>query len=276
MNKGVWFSLAALYVTGVAECLECLSCLNITDPNDCQATTQCASGQSCFLQTVHTDNDLRYNMGCQTNQQCKSSTVNPNGIIGRSISTRQQYSCHECCSTNNCNAHMCVHGKPSECKDDETIDCARMSSIFNLCDDFHHAKLTCPKFCGLCQLVDGNWAEWSAWSTCSVTCDNGTNTRTRTCSNPSPSNGGLNCNGSSIGSKVCTMQLCPVHGNWTGWSAWSGCSVSCDVGLRKKWRTCTNPKPDPLGDYCEGDSNEYAVCLNDPCDARSKHVSAFL
>ncbi|XP_052240654.1 coadhesin-like [Dreissena polymorpha] len=164
---------------------------------------------------------------------------------------------------------MCVHGKPSECKDDETIDCARLSSIFNLCDDVHHAKLTCQKFCGLCQLVDGNWAEWSSWSTCSVTCDNGTNTRTRTCSNPSPSNGGLNCNGSAIDSKVCTMQLCPVHGNWTGWSAWSGCSVSCDVGLRKKWRTCTNPKPDRLGDYCEGDSNEYAVCLNDPCDARN-------
>ncbi|KAH3754741.1 hypothetical protein DPMN_189422 [Dreissena polymorpha] len=50
---------------------------------------------------------------------------------------------------------------------------------------------------------------------------------------------------------------------------WSGCSVTCDVGLKKKTRTCTNLKPDRTGDNCVGKSTEYTVCLNEPCGARN-------
>jgi hypothetical protein len=38
------------------------------------------------------------------------------------------------------------------CIDDETVDCARMNTIFHICKDIQQAKLVCPKFCGLCQL----------------------------------------------------------------------------------------------------------------------------
>ncbi|XP_052263932.1 coadhesin-like isoform X2 [Dreissena polymorpha] len=208
-------------------------------------------------------------MGCQNNQLCSSAAVDPNGIIGRSIQIRQQYSCHECCSSNRCNDQLCAHRKPASCIDDETLDCARLNSILNVCADVHHARTICPNFCGLCQLVDGNWAQWGAWTTCSVTCENGTQSRTRDCTNPSPTNGGLNCTGPSVDSKMCLNQLCPVHGNWSDWSTWSCCSVTCDVGLRKRSRTCTYPKPDRNGDYCFGDSFENAICLTEPCSNRN-------
>ena len=42
-------------------------------------------------------------------------------------------------------------------------------------------------------LVDGGLSEWSAWGTCSKDCGNGTRTRTRNCTNPSPQYGGKNC-----------------------------------------------------------------------------------
>ncbi|XP_013406579.1 A disintegrin and metalloproteinase with thrombospondin motifs 3 [Lingula anatina] len=46
-----------------------------------------------------------------------------------------------------------------------------------------------------CQVstVDGNWSDWGTWSACSVTCGSGQRTRTKTCNNPAPSNGGSWC-----------------------------------------------------------------------------------
>ncbi|XP_052237712.1 thrombospondin-1-like [Dreissena polymorpha] len=257
-----------LCAIGVSECLECFNCVNIADPRACTNRVQCSNSESCYLQTLHSGNEVRYNMGCQNNQLCSSTAVDPNGIIGRSVQTRQQYSCHECCSNNRCNDQLCAHRIPSSCIDDATLDCARLNSILNVCADVHHAKTICPQFCGLCQLVDGNWGDWGEWGICSVTCNNGSQTRTRTCSNPAPVHSGLNCTGPAVESKMCPNQLCPVHGNWSDWSTWSGCSVTCNVGVRQKTRTCTNPKPDRSGNYCVGEPSEYTVCLNEPCGVK--------
>ena len=72
--------------------------------------------------------------------------------------------------------------------------------------------------------------EWSnvAWSTCSVTCDAGTQTRTRTCTNPSPQNGGNPCAGDATETQACNNNPCttappPVDGGLTEWSEWSNC-----------------------------------------------------
>ncbi|KAH3754749.1 hypothetical protein DPMN_189430 [Dreissena polymorpha] len=152
MNICYLITAGILCAIGVSECLECFNCLNIADQRTCTNTSQCSNSESCYLQTLHSGNEVRYNMGCQNNQLCSAVAVNPNGIIGRSIQTRQQYSCHECCSNNRCNAHLCVHSKPTLCIDDITLDCVRLNSIFNVCADVHHAKTICPKFCGLCHL----------------------------------------------------------------------------------------------------------------------------
>jgi hypothetical protein len=40
----------------------------------------------------------------------------------------------------------------TRCIDDETVDCAKLSTIFNICQTIHKAKLVCAKFCNLCDL----------------------------------------------------------------------------------------------------------------------------
>jgi len=55
--------------------------------------------------------------------------------------------------------------------------------------------------CSANKKVNGGW---SAWSTCSVTCGGGT--QTRTCTNPVVANGGVNCTGAV--SQSCNTQAC--------------------------------------------------------------------
>ena len=58
-------------------------------------------------------------------------------------------------------------------------------------------------------IVDGNWAQWSNWSTCSATCGHGKVYRRRTCDSPAPSNGGKPCAGLGHESAECRMTSCP-------------------------------------------------------------------
>ncbi|KAJ7381538.1 hypothetical protein OS493_040629 [Desmophyllum pertusum] len=62
-------------------------------------------------------------------------------------------------------------------------------------------------FAGLCP-VDGNYTQWTAWSTCSATCGNGTHIRYRSCINPPPSNGGRDCLGPRNETQQCLIELC--------------------------------------------------------------------
>ena len=71
--------------------------------------------------------------------------------------------------------------------------------------------------------VDGRWAIWSDWSTCSTSCGDGQKSRIRICDSPLPKYGGSNCilnnslvsiideNGGlkEIESKTCALEYCP-------------------------------------------------------------------
>jgi hypothetical protein len=62
--------------------------------------------------------------------------------------------------------------------------------------------------------VDGGWSSWSGWSTCTVSCGGGTQTRTRTCTNPTPKCNGANCVGDPTDTQSCNTQSCVVY-HWT-------------------------------------------------------------
>ena len=55
--------------------------------------------------------------------------------------------------------------------------------------------------------IDGGWA-WGEWSSCSASCGGGTQSRSATCTNPAPANGGANCTGSNIETRDCNTQAC--------------------------------------------------------------------
>lgn len=57
------------------------------------------------------------------------------------------------------------------------------------------------------------------------------------------------------------------NGNYTQWSRWSSCSVTCGAGSRSRNRSCTNPPPGPYGDDCSrlGNDTETAECNNTSC-----------
>ena len=57
--------------------------------------------------------------------------------------------------------------------------------------------------------VDGSWTDWGDWNLCSVTCAGGTQSRSRTCTNPPPRYGGRECNGESEDVQSCNEHPCP-------------------------------------------------------------------
>lgn len=57
--------------------------------------------------------------------------------------------------------------------------------------------------------VDGQWATWGSWTTCSVTCGGGSQSRTRTCTNPAPQYNGSPCPNSASSTQACNTHHCP-------------------------------------------------------------------
>ncbi|XP_060591307.1 SCO-spondin-like isoform X2 [Ruditapes philippinarum] len=105
--------------------------------------------------------------------------------------------------------------------------------------------------------IDGEWSSWSAWTHCDVTCENGTQYRNRTCNNPKPEFGGADCQGGTDESRICTLNPCPIDGNWSAWLEWSSWDVTCANGSRTRTRKCDNPAPQNGGQNCPGDFNKH-------------------
>ena len=53
--------------------------------------------------------------------------------------------------------------------------------------------------------VNGNWGSWSSWGSCNTA--TGTKTRSRSCNNPAPENGGSSCPGSSSSTDKCEISF---------------------------------------------------------------------
>ena len=58
-------------------------------------------------------------------------------------------------------------------------------------------------------LADGGYTEFGDWSECSEICGQGTQNRTRTCTNPAPANGGADCVGEAHQNRSCVENDCP-------------------------------------------------------------------
>jgi len=68
--------------------------------------------------------------------------------------------------------------------------------------------------------VDGNWTTWESWTSCSETCDAGTKSRSRLCTDPSAAHGGQTCPGNSYELTSCNLSDCNSSRTFTcpiGW-----------------------------------------------------------
>ncbi|XP_043272825.1 netrin receptor UNC5B-like isoform X2 [Venturia canescens] len=115
--------------------------------------------------------------------------------------------------------------------------------------------------------VNGGWSSWSGWSECSVRCGRGIQRRTRTCSNPSPINGGQTCPGPATQRMECSPSCPAVDGRWSAWSGWSACGPDC---LRVRKRSCNDPPPSDGGRICPGKEIIVEECFSDRCAALSQ------
>ena len=57
--------------------------------------------------------------------------------------------------------------------------------------------------------VNGALSSWTSWSSCSEECGDGTISRTRSCTEPAPANGGLICVGNLKETQTCKLKDCP-------------------------------------------------------------------
>ena len=87
--------------------------------------------------------------------------------------------------------------------------------------------------CGVpCELGD-----WSEWSTCSTTCGEGTQRRTRPITSAALHGG--HCQPDAT--RSCTLMACPVHCVVASWQAWGACSNACGIGAKSRSRSVTQP-----------------------------------
>ncbi|KAL4222901.1 Hemicentin-1 [Mactra antiquata] len=113
------------------------------------------------------------------------------------------------------------------------------------------------------EVVDGGYSDWSKWSTCSKTCDEGIQYRTRACNNPLPANGGAECEGDSMESQPCTLEPCAIDGGFSQWVEWSSCTqydTNYCAGIAERTRECSEPTAQFGGAYCEGSTREVKPC----------------
>ncbi|KAJ8010539.1 hypothetical protein DPEC_G00076130 [Dallia pectoralis] len=67
------------------------------------------------------------------------------------------------------------------------------------------------------------------------------------------------------GEMECETAPCPVHCGWSSWTPWSSCSRTCDVGVRRRYRSGTNPVAAFGGSVCRGDRMGMDTCSLEPC-----------
>ena len=77
--------------------------------------------------------------------------------------------------------------------------------VFKQCQKIEEVLKVCEYFCP----TDGGWSEYGEWSNCSAACGEGTQTRSRTCTNPAPAHGGEECEGDTDQTETCYLNPCP-------------------------------------------------------------------
>ncbi|CAJ1458069.1 unnamed protein product, partial [Effrenium voratum] len=125
--------------------------------------------------------------------------------------------------------------------------------------------------------VDCELTEWSDWSACHAPCT-GMRERSRGIK-VHPLNGGVPCGSEDKATSLSQMEHCPADPgttcdtpdpdgcNFSTWSSWSECSVSCDGGQMSRSREVL-AGADGSWYPCEGETSELAPCSTQSCGSK--------
>jgi len=113
--------------------------------------------------------------------------------------------------------------------------------------------------------IDCEWDEWGDWSTCSLTCGGGEQTRSRVILRPEAF-GGVPCVGPPEEARACNEDACPVPVDcvWSEYGNWTQCSKSCGGGTQLQTRTIVTQALNG-GKSCDGINTNLQICNEFPC-----------
>jgi len=109
--------------------------------------------------------------------------------------------------------------------------------------------------------VHGRVTQWSAFTTCSRVCGEGTQIKRRRCIGPRY--GGNACSGDLVETRSCEIRKCAVNAIVTAWTSYSACSAKCGPGMQTRTRDCTPPMYGGTG--CPSLLSLQRVCQAKPC-----------
>ena len=180
---------------------------------------------------------------------CTASCGNGTQIRSRSITTGPAhggYACPYLQENRACNTHPCPRDcvvTPFSAWSTCTASCGNgtQTRLRSITTSPAHGGVACPSLqenraCNthLCPR-DCVVTPFSAWSTCTASCGNGTQTRSRSITT-SPAHGGVACPNLQE-DRACSTQACPVHCAVSDFGAPSACSQSCGPGVQTRSRT---------------------------------------
>lgn len=132
------------------------------------------------------------------------------------------------------------------------------------------------------------WTTWGSWTACSLTCDSGFQSRNRACLDHKLNqfDGEICSNGPSSEDRACNEDPCPGAAEfnsslgqklmrsvcinvkeWTTWSYWTTCPVSCGTGEETRERHCRDHTSTqvPEASCGSGQGWENKTCNKEPC-----------
>ncbi|XP_060583745.1 coadhesin-like isoform X2 [Ruditapes philippinarum] len=156
----------------------------------------------------------------------------------------------ESCSVT-CNVGLEIRHRQCSNKEENSYYCSGSTTEYRLC-------LLQP-----CSIRA--WLDWGPWSGCSASCDGGLRSRSRDFDwNGTSSVGQYWQGGEFTQVQICGRSACS-DGGWAVWTSWGNCNVTCGRGVQTRTRTCSNPSPSSLGQYCKGDSLQVKTCETRSC-----------
>ncbi|XP_062578222.1 mucin-like protein [Saccostrea cucullata] len=120
----------------------------------------------------------------------------------------------------------------------------------------------------VCQDRNGGLSDWSAWGACSLTCGNGTQTRTRSCNNPTQEGAGAPCTGETTEAQSCNTNICPpnqVEKEYGVLVRYSGMTVAMfTTNVRAEF---TTKVAEGINSYCNTNNDKLRQC----CSSQSSY-----